>query len=59
MPIFTMSEKGEIIEMEVEAYLVPNMLVPILLGKDYQVNYELTIKQSTTEGTHIIYGDNP
>ncbi len=44
MPIFTMSEWGELIETEVKAYLVPNMSVPILLGEDYQVNYELTIK---------------
>lgn len=44
MPIFTMSEWGEPIETEVKAYLVPNMSVPILLGEDYQVNYEVTIK---------------
>ncbi len=44
MPIFTLSEAGELIETEVKAYLIPNMSVLILLGKDYQVNYELTIK---------------
>lgn len=35
MPIFILFKAGELIETEVEAYLVPNMSVPILLGKDY------------------------
>ncbi len=36
MPIFTISKQGEILEMEVEAYLVPDMSVLILLREDYK-----------------------
>ncbi len=57
IPIFTLSEKGELIETEVEAYVVPQMSVPILLGEDYQLNYELTVKQSTENGVTLLYGD--
>ncbi len=58
MPIFTISKQGEILETEVEVYLVPDMSVPILLGEDYQVNYELTVKHSLEHGTHILYSDS-
>lgn len=44
IPITTLSEKGELIETEVEAYLVPHMSVPLLLGEDYQLDYKLTVK---------------
>ena len=37
------SSKGVILEMEAEAYVVPNMTIPILLGEDYHLNYELTV----------------
>lgn len=59
MPIFTMSEEGELIETEVEVYLVPHMSVPLLLGEDYQLNYELTVKRSMEHGISILYGDDP
>ncbi|KAK0185768.1 hypothetical protein F5146DRAFT_937614, partial [Armillaria mellea] len=57
VPIFTLSENGELIETEVEAYIVPQMSVPILLGKDYQLNYELMVKQSNKLGVTILYED--
>ncbi len=41
LPIFSETVSGEIIETKVEAYMVPGMSVPILLGEDYQLNYEL------------------
>ena len=43
IPIFMESSEGVIIETEVEAYIVPNMTIPILLGEDYHLNYELTV----------------
>ncbi|SJL06612.1 uncharacterized protein ARMOST_09954 [Armillaria ostoyae] len=58
LPILTLSDTGELLETEVEAYIVPGMSVPILLGEDYQLNYELTIKRSVENGTSISYGDN-
>ncbi|PBK64293.1 hypothetical protein ARMSODRAFT_840740, partial [Armillaria solidipes] len=57
VPIFTLSENRELIETEVEAYVVPQMSVPILLGEDYQLNYELTVKWSNKQGVTILYGD--
>ncbi|KAJ7805278.1 hypothetical protein B0H13DRAFT_2387812 [Mycena leptocephala] len=41
--IFMLTEEGELIETEAEAYVVPGMSVPILLGEDYQLNYELAL----------------
>ena len=43
IPIFMESSEGVILEMEAEAYVVPNMTIPILLGEDYHLNYELTV----------------
>ncbi len=58
MSIFTWTENGELVETEVEAYLMPDMSVPILLGEDYQQNYELTVKCNLENGVTILYGDN-
>lgn len=57
MPSFTLSENEEIIEMEVEAYVVPQMSIPILLGEAYQLNYELTVKRSMESRAMILYGN--
>ncbi|EDR09698.1 uncharacterized protein LACBIDRAFT_326241 [Laccaria bicolor S238N-H82] len=43
IPIFFVSSDGILLETEAEAYVVPNMTVPILLGEDYHVNYELIV----------------
>ena len=43
IPIFMKSTEGTMIETEAEAYVVPNMTVPILLGEDYHLNYELIV----------------
>ena len=43
IPIFMTSTDGTLIETEAEAYIVPNMTVPILLGEDYHLNYELMV----------------
>ena len=43
IPIFMESSDGILLETEAEAYVVPNMTVPILLGEDYHLNYELTV----------------
>jgi len=43
IPIYMVTDEGDTIEMEVEAYVIPNMTVPILLGEDYQQSYEVCI----------------
>jgi hypothetical protein len=53
VPLFVMSEDGSLIEMEAEAYVVPGMSVPILLGEDDQLNYEITVTRNLESGTKI------
>ena len=56
IPIYMTTVDGDILETEAEAYVVPNMTVPILLGEDYQQSYELGITRNVEEGTHIFFG---
>ena len=56
IPIYMTTVNGDILEMEAEVYVVPGMMVPILLGEDYQQSYELSITQNVEEGTHISFG---
>ncbi|KAK0430668.1 hypothetical protein EV421DRAFT_1743800 [Armillaria borealis] len=37
------------------AYMVPKMAIPILLGEDYQTSYELNISHSTENGVWLSY----
>ena len=53
IPIFMETMAGEIVKSEVEAYVVPRMTVPILLGEDYQVNYEVGVTRNVETGTKI------
>ena len=51
IPIFMETTTGEIVESEAEAYVVPRMMVPILLGEDYQLNYEVGVTRNVETGT--------
>ncbi|KAJ7123582.1 hypothetical protein C8R44DRAFT_563634, partial [Mycena epipterygia] len=53
VPIFMMSEEGELIETEAKAYVVPGMSVPILLGEDYQMNYEIALTRNVESGSPV------
>ena len=53
IPITMQSEEGILLETEAEAYIVPGMTVPILLGEDYQLNYELGVTRNVEAGSHI------
>ena len=55
IPIFMITDDGDIIKTEAEAYVVPNMTVPILLGEDYQQSYEIGVTRNVEEGTHISF----
>jgi hypothetical protein len=50
---------GEIIELEAEAYVVRGMSVPILLGEDFQLNYELGVSRNVERGSKITWKDFP
>ena len=58
IPIFMLTESGDILETEAEAYVVPNMTVPILLGEDYQQSYKISVTQNVELGTHIGFGQH-
>ena len=50
---------GTVIETEAEAYVVPNMTVPILLGEDYHLTYEISVSRSVTEGSYLHFKGTP
>ncbi|KAF9535945.1 hypothetical protein CPC08DRAFT_612944, partial [Agrocybe pediades] len=53
LPVFTKTKEGKIIETEVEAYILPGMTVPILLGEDYQLTYEVAVTRSVEKGSSV------
>jgi hypothetical protein len=50
---------GELIMLEAEAYVVKGMTVPILLGEDFQINYELGVSRNVETGSKIIWRNLP
>ena len=56
IPIFMMTDDGTTIESEAEAYVVPGMTVPILLGEDYQLTYEVGVTRNVEDGPRIHFG---
>ena len=56
IPVTMIGEDGELFEAEAEAYVVPGMTVPILLGEDFQLTYELGVTRNVEEGTYIHFG---
>ena len=56
IPIFMMTDDGVVIESEAEAYVVPGMTVPILLGEDYQLTYEVGVTQNVEDGPRVHFG---
>lgn len=59
IPVFVDTEDGNILEMEAEAYIVPKMTVPILLGEDFQLTYEISVSRSVENGTSITFRRSP
>ncbi|KAJ7854021.1 hypothetical protein B0H13DRAFT_1903833 [Mycena leptocephala] len=53
LKIFTMTINGELLGTEAEAYVVKGMTVPILLGEDYQLNFEMGVRSK------IIFRNTP
>jgi len=56
IPIFIMSDKGIVLELEAEAYVVPGMTVLILLGEDYQLTYKIGVSRNVKEGPKVHFG---
>ena len=50
-PVLAKDTRGVIISLEAEAYVVPSMHVPILLGEDFQLSYDIGIQRSAEKGS--------
>ncbi|KAJ7227956.1 hypothetical protein C8J57DRAFT_1252193 [Mycena rebaudengoi] len=57
VPIFVLTDEGLMIECEAEAYVVPGMSVPILLGEDFQGTYEIGLMRSVSQGIRVHFND--
>ncbi|TFY58379.1 hypothetical protein EVJ58_g6460 [Rhodofomes roseus] len=53
LPILVEADDGDWLSMEGEFYVVPGMNSPILLGEDFQVNYELSTLRRLSTGSTI------
>lgn len=58
LKVFMLSTSQELVEVEAEAYVVKGMSVPILLGEDFQINYELGVSRNLESGTQITSKDS-
>jgi hypothetical protein len=56
--IYMVNTKGEVIHFDLEAYVVRNMKVFLLLGEDFQSACELRIKRSTTGHCEVQVGQS-
>jgi hypothetical protein len=56
--IYMVSKDGEVIRFELEAYVVRNMKVPLLIGEDFQSSYELGVKRWATGHCEVQVGDS-
>ncbi|KAJ7661809.1 hypothetical protein B0H17DRAFT_953388 [Mycena rosella] len=45
---------GEVAELEAEAYVVKGMSVPVLLGEDFQLTFEMGVVRNVESGTKIL-----
>ena len=42
LPIFVRTSGGELLQLEAEAYVVPDMYTEVLLGEDFHINYQIS-----------------
>ncbi|TFY80999.1 hypothetical protein EWM64_g3018 [Hericium alpestre] len=55
VPIFLPSLDGPVLRIMVEAYIIPGMTVPFLLGEDFQQTYELSVNRNLDRGTIVSF----
>jgi hypothetical protein len=56
--MYALAATGELISFEVEAYIVRNMRVPLLLGEDFQVSYELGVTRYSNGHCDVHVGNS-
>jgi hypothetical protein len=54
--LYVESKEGEVICFELEAYIVRNMKVDLLLGEDFQSSYELGVQRWATGDSEVQVG---
>lgn len=57
--IYVKGEDNCWIKAKAEAYIVPDMTVPILLGEDFQRTYEVKVTRNIDQGSRIQFGGCP
>lgn len=56
LPLFVETETGEKVGLTAEAYVFPDMNVPLLLGEDFHIAYELRVQRHVEFGTTVELG---
>ncbi|KAI0043331.1 hypothetical protein FA95DRAFT_1473802, partial [Auriscalpium vulgare] len=59
LPVLVPSREGPLLQFEAECYVVPGMTVPVLLGEDFHLNYELGVQRRVAGGSIIQVGPHP
>ncbi|EDR09759.1 uncharacterized protein LACBIDRAFT_325536 [Laccaria bicolor S238N-H82] len=54
--LFVVAQDESIVSFELEAYVVRNMNVPLLLGEDFQTTYELSVIRHATGLCEVLVG---
>ncbi|KZT32355.1 hypothetical protein SISSUDRAFT_965942, partial [Sistotremastrum suecicum HHB10207 ss-3] len=57
--IYINNSKNQRVSLDVEAYVVTGMTVPVLLGEDFHENYSLTVQRKLDSPTTIKVGSSP
>ncbi|KAG9023481.1 hypothetical protein FRB95_013011 [Tulasnella sp. JGI-2019a] len=58
LSIWTKDTSDHWVCMDAELYVVPNMDIPMLLGKDFHVNYDLMVYHKLNEGSRAVIGNS-
>ncbi|KAJ7878923.1 hypothetical protein B0H13DRAFT_2346315 [Mycena leptocephala] len=54
--LYMVSKEGDVVSFELEAYVVRNMKVPLLIGEDFQSSYELGVQRWATGHCEVQVG---
>jgi hypothetical protein len=55
LPVIMRTNTGQLVRMEAEAYVVPNMSVDVLLGEDFQLNYAIGVSRDPSRNPIISF----
>lgn len=53
IPMFVETSNGEVVGARLEAYVVPGMTVPVLLGEDFHLTYGISVERDAAFGTTV------